>query len=53
VCLHSSNGKLASPIGRTPLATAARLAALGGYSGFFISFERHPESDAFSSLIFP
>ena len=48
VYLHSSNRAPASPIGRTPLATALRLAALGGYSGFFISFERHPIADPFS-----
>jgi hypothetical protein len=59
VHLHSSNGEAGAAHGRTPLATATRLAALGGYSGFFISsksasaffeFERHPVLDAFSFL---
>ena len=56
---HSSNGKSASPIGRTPLATASRLTAFGGYSGFFLfidlerlatprpAWEKHPVLQVF------
>ena len=36
--------KPASPVGRTPLATAPRLAALGGYAGFFLPLERFGDS---------
>ena len=34
---EGSVGLARARVGRTPLATAPRLAALGGYSGFFIS----------------
>ena len=34
---EGSAGLARARVGRTPLATATRLAALGGYSGFFLS----------------
>ena len=34
---EGSVGLARARVGRTPLATATRLAALGGYSGFFLS----------------